>query len=468
VAFSHLITDKEVMFRKALLTLVLVSVTAFTCDTFPQNLKADGYKGIWFSFDEKFEYGYKFSGGLGTYSPQHRPLAIYSPEAGKTFFVYGGTTSDKERHLQIMVSYFDHRTRTVPKPVIVYDKQGVSEPHDNASMAIDEDGYIWIFVSGRLRTRPGLIFRSHRPYSIESFEQVTTMEMTFPQSWCLNSNLMMVFIRVRLAPELYLAISPDGREWGNVKRLASMGGNFHATGIHGNRLFVVFNFHPEGNLDGRTNLYLIQTDDMGETWKTVDDKVIKTPLTDVQNEALIRDFRKENKRVYLIDLSFDREGNPVILAIISNSFRPGPEGDPREWMVINWKNNRWNFNKVCESTHNYDGGVFYLRDDGWCVIGPTEPGPSKYGTGGEIGLWVSMDEGLTWTKERDVTRNSPVNNSYVRRPVAAHRDFYAFWADGDADKMSRSRLYFTNEKCSKVWVLPYDMKRENQRPVRVR
>lgn len=456
------------MFRKTFLTLVLMSVAALTFETFPQNLKADGYKGIWFRFDEKFEYGYKFSGGLSTYSPQHRPLAIYSPEAEKTFFVYGGTTSAKEQHLQIMVSYFDHRRHTVPKPVIVYDKQGVSEPHDNSSIAIDEDGYIWIFVSGRLRTRPGLIFKSKLPYSIESFEEATIWEMTFPQAWSLNNNLMLVFIRVKEGPELYLAVSPDGKNWDNVKRLAAMGGNFHATGIHGNRLFVAFNYHPEGKLDARTNLYMIQTDDMGETWRTIDGNIIDVPLEKSDNEALIRDFEKENKLVYLNDLSFDREGNPVILAIISNSFKPGPEGDPREWMVISRKDNKWNFSKVCESTHNYDGGVFYLRDDGWCVIGPTEPGPEKYGTGGEIAVWVSHDEGLTWTKERDVTKNSLVNNTYVRRPVSAHKEFYAFWADGDAEKLSRSKLYFTNEKCNKVWVLPYDMKREFQKPVRVK
>ncbi len=456
------------MFHKALFHLVLMSVLALSAQTSAQNLKADGYKGIWFGYGEKHEFGYKFSGGFGTYSPQHSPTAIYCPEADKTFFVYGGTTSSEATHLLIMISYFDHRTHTVPRPVVVFDKQGVSEPRDNASIAIDEDGYIWVFISGRLRTRPGLIFRSRSPYSIEGFEQITTWEMTFPQSWSMNDSLLLLFIRVKNEPELYLAKSPDGKKWDTLQKLAGMGGHLHVSALHGNRLVVAFNYHPGGNIDSRTNLYLIQTDDMGKTWKTVDNRTVNTPLTEVQNEALVRDFQKEDKLVYINDLSFDREGNPVILLITSRSFMPGPEGDPREWIVASWKNNTWNFNKVCESTHNYDGGVFYLKDDKWCVIGPTEPGPAKYGAGGEIALWISRDEGLTWTKERNITRNSPVNNSYVRRPVGANKDFYAFWADGDADKLSPSRLYFTNEKCSKVWVLPYEMKRESQKPARVR
>jgi hypothetical protein len=50
----------------------------------------------------------------------------------------------------------------------------------------------------------------------------------------------------------------------------------------------------------------------------------------------------------------------------------------------------------------------------------------------------------------------------------ASKDFYAVWADGDADKFSISHLYFTNEKCNRVWVLPYEMKKSLDKPVRVR
>ena len=62
-------------------------------DALSQNLKTDGYKGIWFTLGQFSEYGDKYSGGLGTYTANHIPIAIYSPEVKKTFFVYGGTTS---------------------------------------------------------------------------------------------------------------------------------------------------------------------------------------------------------------------------------------------------------------------------------------------------------------------------------------------------------------------------------------
>ena len=52
--------------------------------------KDDGYRGIWFTLGQKSEFGDKYSGGLGTYTANHVPMAIYAKEANKTFFVYGG------------------------------------------------------------------------------------------------------------------------------------------------------------------------------------------------------------------------------------------------------------------------------------------------------------------------------------------------------------------------------------------
>ena len=62
------------------------------------NYKIDGYRPIWFDLGQKSEYGSKYSGGLGTYTVKHNPMAIYSPETNKTFFVFGGTIDKKERY----------------------------------------------------------------------------------------------------------------------------------------------------------------------------------------------------------------------------------------------------------------------------------------------------------------------------------------------------------------------------------
>ncbi|MCE1198153.1 MAG: BNR repeat-containing protein [Marinilabiliales bacterium] len=433
------------------------------------NPKADGYKGIWFALGQPSEFGDKYSGGLGTYTANHIPIAIYAAEVEKTFFVYGGTTKGDQRHLLIMISYFDHNKQCVPKPVIVCDKEGVDDPHDNAALSIDNKGYIWVFVSGRNTSRPGQIFKSDKPWSIERFERVRVSEMTYPQPRFIDGKgFFFLFTKYTHGRELYWSTSPDGLNWVPEKKLAGMGGHYQTSNFCGNTVYTTFNYHPGGNVDKRTNIYLVKSEDLGKTWKTVDGRILETPLTDLHTPALVHDFEAEKKLAYINDLNFDAEGNPIILAVISNDFRPGPKGDPREWTLFHWKNGRWNEHKVCNSTHNYDMGSLYVQGKLWRIIGPTQPGPQHWGTGGEMALWESSDEGVTWKMVRQLTKESHFNHSYARRPLNPNDQFYAFWADGDADKLSESHLYFTDIHADSVCVLPYNMSHETAVPQRIK
>ena len=67
------------------------------------NSRISGYRGIWFELNQKYEFGDKYSGALGTYTAKHLPLAIYAEEVDKTFFVYGGTISEDKKHLLCMI-----------------------------------------------------------------------------------------------------------------------------------------------------------------------------------------------------------------------------------------------------------------------------------------------------------------------------------------------------------------------------
>jgi hypothetical protein len=116
------------------------------------------------------------------------------------------------------------------------------------------------------------------------------------------------------------------------------------------------------------------------------------------------------------------------------------------------------------SDNNYDTGSIYLEKDGtWRIIGPTETGPQAYNTGGEMAMWVSKDRGKTWEMVKQLTRGSKRNHTYARRPLNAHPDFYALWADGDARRPSESTLYFC-DKQGNVRVLPRKMASEFDKP----
>ena len=436
--------------------------------TSPPVRRIAGYRGIWFDLGQRSEYGSKYSGGLGTYTAKHHPLAVYAPEVEKTFFVYGGTTERDARHLLAMVAYFDHRTGQVPRPVVVHDKEGVNDPHDNPSIQLDDEGHIWVFVSGRGRGRPGFKYRSLAPWSIDGFERISEEEFTYPQPWRLGGRgFLHLFTRYTAGRELYWNTSDaSGRDWTDPQKLAAMGGHYQVSNERDGQVITAFNMHPGGNVDRRTNLYFVQTHDGGATWRTAAGAPVQTPLTDPRGPALVRDYQSEGRLVYVKDIGFDADGRPVVLYLTSAHHQPGPGGDPRVWTLAHWTGAGWEFREITRSTHNYDMGSLYIESDGrWRVIAPTEPGPQRHGAGGEMALWLSDDAGRTWAKGRDITADSPRNHGYARRPVGAHPDFYAFWADGDPDQISESVLYFTNQAGDQVWRLPYEMEGDFAAPL---
>ena len=457
--------------RRLLLVCALTLGSCFAQPSSPAtggpNATDDGYRGIWFTLGQVQEFGDKYSGGLGTYTANHVPIAIYAKAVNKTFFVYGGSKGGK-RYLLNLISYFDHALGTVPRPVIVHDKGGVDDPHDNASLSLDPEGYLWVFISGRARSRPGFIYRSAKPYDITRFDLVSQREITYPQPrWIEGEGFLHLFTKYTGVRELYWSTSPDGKTWSPDQKMAGIGGHYQTSHQRGKKVFTAFNRHPGGNVDKRTDLYFLQTDDAGRTWTNVRGETVTVPVTTPQNPALVHDYAAANRLVYIHDLDLDRAGRPVILYTTAASFKPGPPGDPRWLTVARWTGTEWTFTEVTRANHYYSTGSLYLEGDLWRIFAPTEKGPQPLGGGAEIAIWTSRDEGKTWSKQRDVTQGSPMNHNYVRRSVDAHPDFYAFWADGDPDKLSPSRLFFANRVGDKVWQLPYEMKDATAKPVLV-
>lgn len=421
--------------------------------------RIDGYRGIWWGQEPtKDAYSYKYSGGLGTYTADHVPMAWYAREVDKTFFVYGGTSGAAKNSLVAMVSYFDHAARTVPKPVVVHVKN-TSDPHDNPAMMLDEKGHVWVVVSGRGRQRPGYIYRSRQPYSIDAFERIEEGELTYPQPWCVpGQGFFFLFTKYLGGRQLFWRTGPDGKHWSEDHLLAAFGGHYQVSGCEGTRIVSTFNFHPGGDVDKRTNLYYVETRDFGKSWQNAAGETAGVPLKTVKNAALVHDYEADKRLVYISDLSFDPNGKPIILYIESRGWHPGPENGERVWTTAHWTGKQWDRRPVTTSDHNYDMGSLYVEGSLWRIIAPTGTGPQPWHTGGEMVLWESKDEGQTWRKVREITHGSRFNHTYARRPVNAHPEFYAFWADGDPSRPSESRLYFTGREGQPVYVLPYTMR----------
>jgi hypothetical protein len=461
--------------------IVAVCLVLASIATSAQQAKDDGYRGIWyFNQPSGDEYVYKYSGGFATYPQQHIPIAVYAAQAHKTFFCYGGVTKDGKSLLH-MVSYFDHRTGQVPRPTILLDK-GTNDAHDNPVMTIDAQGYLWIFSNSHGISRPSYIHRSTKPYSIDAFERILTTNFSYGQIWHLGRDGFF-FLHTRYSKaghrRLFWMNSSDGQQWSEGQMLAHIAeGDYQISWQNGNVIGTAFDYHPDAQhraasinagLNARTNLYYLATADAGKTWQNAAGQVVTTPLTAVQNEALVHNYEREKLLVYLKDLQFDRTGHPVILYLTSRGYQSGPVNDPRTWHTARWTGKTWEIRVAFTSENNYDHGSLYIEKDGtWRIIAPALPGPQRYNPGGEVALWVSRNQGRSWHLSRQLTHSSLQNHTYVRRPVNAHPDFYALWADGHARQPSASSLYFTNKTGTKVWRLPTMMTNAFARPERIR
>ena len=481
--------NKKLIFPILISLLGVTSLKAQQVETL--NIKDTGYRGIWYSNEpSKDEYVYKYSGGLGTYPANHYPFSIYVKEQNKTFFCYGGADLEGKTLLHA-VSYFDHKTGKVPRPTIVLDKK-TNNAHDNPVMNIDKDGFIWIFSTAHGTNSPSYIHKSLKPYDITAFEEVKATKIvdgkeaplnnfSYLQSWYQPQNgfinLFTHYDRQVIPNQpskprrtISYMTSPDGVHYSEWKDLSTIQeGHYQTSGQFQNKLASSFNFHPikvgENGLNYRSNLYYMQSKDFGKSWQSADGKQLTLPLTAIQNPALIKDYYAEGLNVYINDVNFDKKGRPVILYITSKGYEAGPEKGPREWHTAYYNGKAWEIRKVTTSDNNYDMGSLYINGNTWQIIGPTTDGPQQYNTGGEIVLWTSTDKGLTWSSKQ-LTRNSQYNHSYPRRPVNAHKDFYAFWADGNGRAKSVSRLYFCDSK-GNVYQLPEKMETEFAKPVKI-
>lgn len=460
------------------------------------NRKDDGYRGIWYhNQPSDDEYVYKYSGGLGTYPANHYPFAVYAEEVDKTFFCYGGTDKGSEKTLLHQVSYYDHKTGTVPRPTILLDKK-TDDAHDNPVMNIDDEGHIWIFSTSHGTGRPSFIHRSKKPYEIDEFIRIDATKIENGKEVPLDNYSYMQIYHLKgkgfaamfttydrrmlndprsIANRILCSMSSaDGVKWSQWQPFAAiLQGHYQSSGTYKNeKIGTSFNFHPNDvktgrvGLNWRTNLYYMETKDLGQTWQNVQGEKIDIPLKTPDNKALVHDYFAENLNVYIMDVNFNVQGNPVILYLTSKGFESGPKNDPRRWHTASWMGSAWEIKSITDSDNNYDFGSIYIEEDGlWRVIGTTETGPQAYNTGGEVALWTSSDHGTTWKKERQMTSGSEFNHCYPRRPVNAHPDFYAMWASGHGRKKSESTLYFCN-KDGDVFKLPRAMDGDNANPRR--
>ncbi|MCC5842830.1 MAG: BNR-4 repeat-containing protein [Verrucomicrobia bacterium] len=426
------------------------------------------FRGVWHGQPAFFpEFGPKYGGGLATYPYQTRPMAVYAKAVNKTFFCWGGSLPDSDPRTRFwdfgpggllqMVSAYDHENGRLLDPVCVFDKW-CADPHDNPALQMDPEGYLWLFSPshGNWTTR-SFIHKSVRPYDHTRWETVSDSPLfAYPQIW-VDGRFGWMFFHTRYAKGrgLWIKFSSTGHTWSEPVPLADFGCGHYQVSCFDEasaRLGLAFDYHPEpGGLDARTNLYFMQSFDGGRTFRTAEGGSVETPVLSRDHSCRVYDYEAEGKVVYLRDLRYTAEGEPVILYVTSRGHEPGPERGPHTWHLAGWSADAgWTIRTLFSSDNNYDHGELWIGEKDWRILAPTETGPQPYNPGGELALWVSKDQGRTWRCERRVTQSSRYNHTFCRVPVNAHPEFHSFWADGHAREPSESSLYFCDREGTAV------------------
>ncbi len=452
-----------------------------------------GFNGIWYQITGGKGEGpeawnaNKYGGAMATYPQQHSPIAIRktcrSAGIDRTYFVYGGFDGDRQATPN-MISYFDHATGFLARPRTVLTRD-INDAHENPTLAIDDDGFLFMFSPGHGFDRDAFITRSAEPWSIDRWQRVAHLRGGEPRETFSYAQPHFVpglgFLVLNTHYQnggnrtLYTNSSRDGIKWkydwsldGKCPRtmLAMMEhGQYQTSWKFGSIVATAFDMHPNNApgtpLDYRTNLYYLETMDLGQTWQTADGMpVIDLPLIDPANSALVADYRPQGLNVYVKDVRRDALGQPIILFLTSHGPEAGPASGPRVLRTARYgkAEARWIIRDVLTTDHNYDHGSIYIEADDtgqavWRLIGPWITGPQAFGTGGIMGVWTSNDQGLTWSHVDTLTPESTVNHSYARRPLDAGDDFYAFWSAGHAFEPGDVRLHFAG-KDGQVYMMP--------------
>ena len=443
------------------------------------NAKADGFRGLWY-YNQRIKgpYKFKYSGGLGTAFEANVPMAVYAKEVDKTFFSWGGA-DELNTTLYHCISYFDHKTGLVARPTIVVDKRTI-DAHDTPVINIDEKGYIYLISPSHGKTRPSCIAKSSRPYDISHFDIVWTGNFSYTQPWFVKGEGCLLINTVyntdgewqRLN---YLSSSKDGKTWTPNKSFVFIedGDYIRSWQAPSGKIGVTFDRHPGDKrpkaLNFRTDVFYMESDDCGRTWKSADGRKVDLPVSKRENPALVFKYAEKGLNAYIKGVRYDADGNPFILYLLSKGFEAGPENGPREWCVARWTGKEWQEIKTgIIGGNNYDFGVLFIDSaTDWTILGALEMGPQPYNPGGEICAYRTRDAGKTWKKERQLTSKSVRNHNYARQPLNFHRDFSAYWFDGDGLKPSVSKMYFCDRDFN-VYHLPLKFEGDFVKPVKVK
>lgn len=381
----------------------------------------------------------KYSGNLGTYTAKHYPTAV--EHNNNVYFVhsgpvvveglgkYGSTSgggrsissfkrSDgKTNALGIYVSKVNPASNKVTKPTLVHMLYK-DDPHQNAVLNVDAQGYIYILIAGSAANSGSFIFRSKYPNNIDDFVDVSPATFDYSQTDPFKNNSSKPLYRGITYPKLFWVpdgyfrviytmhcknrtyktdpcngkarnalitaeLHPNGTnpiQMKNVKVLANYRGNYVVGNAKGNDIVLAFNIYLNedvhgGSIDDRTNLYYMHSSDGGLSWQNAKNQNIQFPI---QSEAgyeqiVARKYFREGepvtRKIFMKDINFTGSGankKPMILyvGVTHNDTSIDASLTAHHYLAKSFYDGyNWSQEKISNDVdHSYSSGTLVLSD----------------------------------------------------------------------------------------------------------
>jgi len=438
-------------------------------------------RGVWYSCGSANllpGQGAVYCGPMATYCAWHRPLAIYVPEVGRTFFVYGNADNSPT------ISLYDHASGEFAYPVVLGSNPD-GDAHRNPTLLIDEDGFLYVFYGAHGHVTHSL--KSDRPLDISSWSEAAPLDdpgTSYPQPWQITPGEL--FVSYRQAPGWRFRVSRDGaRTWETSVDLVNFGCPEDARGCAECSIYGITVAAPGdyprrihfawSRLGGGTpeemdskhlwarryNIYYTYSDDGGATWRRSDGSAHELPISEEEADQI---YDCGQRGIWLKDIQVDSQGHPYILFIDSQT-----ETFESKWMVGRLTDEGWKFAHVTDSDHMYDAGALVIvADDDLRIWGPTTD-VQAHEDGGDIDEWQSRDGGANWELTRHLTHGSRYSHNHVK-PVMGHQlgtgDLRVIWSYGDSKKPPATedvRLYYYGEAMDEPCEIPFPSPPEDPR-----
>ena len=310
----------------------------------------------------------------------NRPVAVYVPEVNKIYIAYQYDAGNLNAGRKILE--YDCNTKTFSAPIDIGGSMLNDDSHGAPSIAVDNDGYIWVFYGSHSSTQ--YYKRSLNPYDISSWSEEKSISgsFTYPQLWVDQDGNIWVIARTGdgTTYDIY-KYDPSTDSFTYVQRLLNLSNDPYGISYYYNgTVYFVFTACGE-TCEG---LYIIKSNDF-MNWTKMDGTPVSLPITDPTQADVIDsgDCRPHGGDIKVIDgkvhVVYDKVGEGQFIAI------------------YNPDTNTWSIHKVANYTTYSAFPKLIKTSDGKLKVFLIYNRTSS--DNGELWCYVSEDGGATWTLE---------------------------------------------------------------------